>query len=306
MKINYLKHKDINKRKWDSAIEKAENGLVYALSWYLDIVSPGWDAIIAGDYEIIMPLPVKRKYGIWYIIQPPFTQQLGAFYKQGVIVKMDFLLKKIPKKFKYIDINLNSANFSGTNYRYLPRINYELNLNNLYDVIFNSFSTNTKRNIKKAQKHNLKVIEDLGFEEVCKFKKKYAVEKISKRQYDILKRLVKQLELNSEGRGNSIILNENREMISAVFLIEKFDRLIYLISTSNKKGKEKLAIFLLINELIKKNSNRKLILDFEGGVIPGLSRFFSGFGACEKKYYKVIINRLPWPINYIKENKCLK
>ncbi len=300
MKIKYLKHNQIDKQKWDSAIEKAENGLVYAFSWYLDIVSPGWEALIAGDYEIVMPLPVKKKYGISYIIQPPFTQQLGAFYKQGVNVEIDSFLNKIPQKFKYIDINLNTENFPGIKYKYLPRINYELNLNNSYDVILNSFSTNTKRNIKKAQKHNLKIIENLGFEEVCEFKKKYAVEKISKRQHEILKRLVKQPELNRKGRGYSVI-NENREIISAVFLIEKFNRLIYLISTSNKQGKEKSAMFLLINELIANNANTNLILDFEGGVIPGMSRFFRGFGAYEKKYYRVVINRLPWPLNYIKE-----
>ena len=300
MEIKYLKHHQIDKQKWDSAIENSEKGLVYALSWYLDIVSPDWEALIVGNYDAIMPLPVKKKYGISYIIQPPFTQQLGAFYKKGVNVEIDSFLNKIPQKFKYIDINLNTENFPGIKYKYLPRINYELNLNNSYDVIFNSFSTNTKRNIKKAQKHDLKVIEDLGFEEVYEFKKKYAVEKISKRQYEILKQLTKQMVRNEVGRGVTVI-DKDKELVSAVFLIEKFDRLIYLISASNKTGKEKLAIFLLMNEFIKKNTNRKLVLDFEGGVIPGISRFFSGFGAHEKKYYRVIINRLPWPLNYLKE-----
>lgn len=300
MEIKYLKHNQIDKQKWDSAIENSQNGLVYALSWYLDIVSPGWSALIDGDYEIVMPLPVKRKYGIWYIIQPPFTQQLGAFYKQGVIVEMDSLLKRIPKTFKYIDINLNSENFPGIEFKYLPIINYELNLNNTYDANFNSFSVNTKRNIKKAKKHNLKIIGDLGSTEICVFKKKYAVEKISKQQNDILKRLTKQLELNEEGRGISV-MNENGELISAVFLIKKFNRLIYLISASNKQGKEKLAIFLLINELIRNNSNVNLVLDFEGGVIPSISRFLGGFGAYKKKYYRVVINRLPWPLKYFKK-----
>ena len=79
MEIKYLKHNQIDKQKWDSAIENAENGLVYALSWYLDIVSPNWDALVVGDYEQVMPVTHKRKYGIKYLIQPPFCQQLGFF-----------------------------------------------------------------------------------------------------------------------------------------------------------------------------------------------------------------------------------
>jgi len=62
LEIKYLKHNQIDKQKWDSAIENAQNGLAYALSWYLDIVSPNWDALIFGDYEMVMPLIHKKKY----------------------------------------------------------------------------------------------------------------------------------------------------------------------------------------------------------------------------------------------------
>ncbi len=57
--INYLKHDQIDQQRWDDCIAHAPNGLVYAWSWYLDIVHPGWEAlveIVDDKYLSVMPL----------------------------------------------------------------------------------------------------------------------------------------------------------------------------------------------------------------------------------------------------------
>src|ERR1700692_3437990 len=77
--IHYLKHNAIDKRRWDEAIDRAFNGMIYAKSWYLDIVSPQWDALVSDDYRAVMPLTWRRKFGVYYLYQPFFTQQLGVF-----------------------------------------------------------------------------------------------------------------------------------------------------------------------------------------------------------------------------------
>ncbi len=82
MVIKYLKHKDIDKNKWDECINEAPNGLIYGMSWYLDRVCPGWDALVSDDYEAVMPLPWKQKMGLKYVYHPLFAQQLGVFYRR--------------------------------------------------------------------------------------------------------------------------------------------------------------------------------------------------------------------------------
>ena len=47
--IKYLQHGEINKEKWDDCINLSPRGLVYALSWYLDAVHPGWEALVEND-----------------------------------------------------------------------------------------------------------------------------------------------------------------------------------------------------------------------------------------------------------------
>ena len=75
MKIQHLRHKDIDFEKWDNAMNLCTNRLCYANSWFLNIVSPKWEALVSEDYNYLMPLPVKRKYKIPYIVQPHLAQQ---------------------------------------------------------------------------------------------------------------------------------------------------------------------------------------------------------------------------------------
>jgi hypothetical protein len=80
--INYIKHKDVDTEKWDRCIEQSVNGIIYAFSWYLDIVCDEWDALVDDDYESVFPLVKRKKFGINYIYPPFFTQQLGLFSKK--------------------------------------------------------------------------------------------------------------------------------------------------------------------------------------------------------------------------------
>ena len=59
-KISFVSHNQIDKSKWDYCMDKSINRSVYGISWYLDIVSENWDALIYGDYELIIPVPSKK------------------------------------------------------------------------------------------------------------------------------------------------------------------------------------------------------------------------------------------------------
>jgi hypothetical protein len=77
--ITYLTHKEIDFEKYDRCIDLSLNGIVYAYSWYLDMVTDDWDILVEDDYKSVMPLPKRKKFGIHYIYQPFFVQQLGVF-----------------------------------------------------------------------------------------------------------------------------------------------------------------------------------------------------------------------------------
>ena len=62
--IRYLSQAQIDKKKWDECIDRADNGLIYPYSFYLDALSKNWDALVLNDYEAIMPLTWNKKYSV--------------------------------------------------------------------------------------------------------------------------------------------------------------------------------------------------------------------------------------------------
>ena len=76
--IQYLTQQQINKEKWDRCIRQADNGLIYSFSWYLDHMTANWDGLVLGDYEAVMALTWKEKFGIRYLYQPFLTAMLAT------------------------------------------------------------------------------------------------------------------------------------------------------------------------------------------------------------------------------------
>src|SRR5512136_2157781 len=77
--IVYLKNQEIDRAQWDTCIGLSQSTKPYAYSWYLDIMAPGWEALVDDDYDSVFPIPGFSKLGIQYVATPMFLQQLGAF-----------------------------------------------------------------------------------------------------------------------------------------------------------------------------------------------------------------------------------
>lgn len=300
--IKYLKHEEINFKLWDNCIENSINGYIYAYSWYLNIVAGEWDALVEDNYVRVFPLPFRKKFGIKYIYQPPFTQQLGLFSTtlQGFTKVHEFILD-IPKEFKLVEINLNKYYKSRDRkgYTLIENTNLELELTADYKTIFSRFSTNLKRNIKKAQKYDLQINRHVNPEEIIalfKANKGEELQVYNNDDYVKLGRLIYMLLHKGRAVIYGAMSQENNLLAAALFLRDKH-RFIFLFSGLSQEGKEKAAMPFLINKFVKQNSQSQMILDFEGSNNPSLSRFYKSFGSSEFKYYGLRYYRFPFPIN---------
>lgn len=300
--INYLEHESIDSEKWSRCVESAPNSRFYANEWHLERAAKRWDALIWGDYEFVMPLPVRKKYGVTYVFQPLFCQQLGIFPSPPENIA-EIFYRTLLEKVKYSDVNLNSANpanrtISGIDF--LPRLNYLLDLHGDYESISKKFSTNTKRNISKANKNQLQLIAGIQLEEYLEFKKENLATTLSKQDFDRLKSIIAFGQYKGFGEIQGVYNVENK-LVAAVYFCRWKDRVIYLNAASNNEGKELRAMYFLIDNFIRNNAGRNLKLDLEGSMIPGVARFYSGFGAAPETYFQLKINRLPFPLNVLKK-----
>ena len=283
--IKFLQHREIDKAKWNQSLEATLTPRIYAYSWYLDIVSPNWCALIEDDYKSIFPVPIQKKLGIFYISQPLFTQQLGLFSSENS-TNVDTFLSAIPKK-----IWMRSLQIHNRLDNVKIKDNFELDISADIEKIRKKYSQNVKRNLKKAQKKHLEIKEcsnDLLIQ-LFKQNKGKDVKELDKKAYAILSELLEKIQQKEKGKCFGVYKKE--QLISAAFFSNCLGRSIYLFSASNSSAKEIGANHFLIDNYIAKYKKDSLILDFEGSIIPSLARFYASFGADKKHYCLINKNR---------------
>ena len=293
--IHYLEHKAIDKAKWDAVI--AECGNIYAFSWYLDIVHSGWEALVEDDYQAVMPLTGRKKFGVQYLYQPYFVQQLGVFSKSSLTEeKLKVFLQAIHQKYRFAEIRLNESNaisdgIEGFDYHR----NVLLDLNQDYESVRANYHQNTKRNLAKSESNNLQLVDTVIPNHVVALftdNRGALLDKWGDAEYARLTALAQ----TAIKRGDAFILGVTEKgvgqlMCAAIFMKAK-DRITFLFSGLTEEGKHRQAMTYLLDQVIQKFANQPITFDFEGSDDDNLARFYLGFGGREVKYPSYSFNRL--------------
>ncbi len=295
--IKYLKYEHIDKEKWDGCIRDSFNGAIYAYSWFLDVVCEEWEALVEGDYERVFPINFKKKMGVDIIFQPFFTQQLGVFSKTELSPGLinEFLLA-IPQKYKVIDLNLNIHNNPDLpGFEYSLQVNHELDLISDYSSLRKNYSSNTKRNLVKAESAGLNMVKGIKPDVVIELFRENRGKNIKVLQdanYLKLKRLIYTCIYKGIGSVYGVYDDNNALCAGAVF-IESHKKSVFIFSGLSPEGREKRAMFFLIDQYIKEHSNKHLTLDFDGSNDEALARFYKGFGSNRIDFIRLSRNSLP-------------
>jgi len=301
--IQYLKHHEIDKAKWDACIAGANNGLIYGYSFYLDHMAKNWDALVMNDYEVVMPLTWNKKYGIRYLYQPFLTAQLGVFGKNITEEQIGLFAQFIPISFRLIEINLNSGNITGfpTGFS-IHRSNYVLDMNKSYDEIYKAYRENIQRNIKKAFQLGCSLQKDFDVEKVIELAVHQMKSQGNEESENIehFRKLYKYLHPRQMATTYGIFSNQNELLASCVFFFSH-NRAYYILVGNHPDSKNTGASHALIDGFIKDNAASNKFLDFEGSDIPTLALFYSSFGAANEIYPALKINRLPFYLKWLKK-----
>jgi hypothetical protein len=287
--INFLKRSEIDGHQWNALINTSAQSLPYAYTWYLDAIAEHWDALVMGNYEAVMPLVWLRKLGVKCLYQPYYCQQLGFFSRSDLTAQQaENFITTATKKFPYININLNpSAIVVAGNSGFTSKRNLLLKLDAGYAKNKKSFAESHRRNIGKAEKAGLHLT---GSTELKTFQKFYLgninPEKENfKPKHEKIFNALSQAIL-SEKKGEIItIVDKDENTAAASLLIHHQNRIINIINTSSPSGKRTGASHLLFDRIIEKLSGTGKVFDFEGSSIPGVARFYEGFGAKEEVFY---------------------
>ena len=278
--IDLVAYGDIDKKAYDSCVNSAENFRVYATSSYLDAVAHRWDALIFRDYQAVMPVPRRRKYGLSYVYTPLFVQQLGIFSREEVSAELE---NEFHRRLRSSFILADYAFHSGSRKKraWQERANYTLNLRSDYEDLFRSFNSNRKRIIRKGfQNLTLEKSHQPDF-----FLKRLEEPDLSfNPDASMAKQLKGLIDKNPE-----IVRTWNayceEEWVGGLLWLKDQRRITYLFPVTSAKGKELDTPTFILDHLIQEHQGTDLVLDLEGSMIPGVARFYKSFGARRETYY---------------------
>jgi hypothetical protein len=301
-KLSYIEHKELDFDRWDRCVASCEHPQPYGFSWYLNWLSPKWDGIVYGDYEVVLPVFPQKKWGITFTTRPYGTQAIGPFSTIPLAAEwIEHFVKFAMQHFDYGEFFLSSTTPLPANWSAKSYSNFVLSTREEYPELANRYSSQIKRNLKTAQKQSFEDAHWISVAEVASLWRNNTQEKtnISDDQWN---RLTKALEFCAYQKRASVlgVYGPGNELLAAQVWVEFAGRSTLLMNASTDEGKSTGAPTFLIDAYIRSNARKTHVLDFEGSSIEGLARFYAGFGATDEPYFLHIENKISWPLKYLK------
>ena len=292
MTIRYISRKDIDTAKWDACI-RAAKAPIYNQAAFLDEVSSNWDALVAGDYEAVMPLPWRQKWGIKYIYPPAFTQQLGISSANVVSPDIcDEFIRSIPKNFRSIEINGQASN-TFSHYVMKMRRNHVLSLAPSYSLLENNYSRSARRNIRKALDSGIKISEQVNPAQVIAMHRNRFKDEVGYTREDYTRFESLSNKYFTAGKCICLAAFLEKNMIASGLFFRDEHRIYFVLNGNTKESLEIGAAHLLMDHIIRKFAGSGLIMDFEGSDHESFARFYLQYGAVPELYPFIHIDRLP-------------
>jgi CelD/BcsL family acetyltransferase involved in cellulose biosynthesis len=321
--LRLLRHSELDLSAWDTCVNQAEQVVPYAQSWWLQATAGRWDAVVEigqqGEYLAVLPLPVKRRPWGREVYQPPFTQQLGAIgVAQPGNVSPSWLnamspICKLAESYDKVYTQLNDAN--GLPQRmvnsydeiltYQERITYHLPLAPSYATLHAGYAADYRRRLRI----NAEAAQPLGITATSSAEPLLALFQqtkgtaagLGRTHYAKLRQLIAAGQQHKQVTLLEVRHPETNELLAGALFVLFRTRLVYLFAAASEAGKKASAPLLLLDAAIQQHAGTPgLVLDFEGGMIPSIARFFANFGAVPVPYAALSFTQRPWYLQWLR------
>lgn len=294
---------------WNAHIGCSAQCVVYALTDYLDAVCDDWNAFVWPSVEaftLVMPLPVRSKFGKQILYQPLFCQYLGLFSKDvinsGLVTSF---LKALSRRFSYVSsYAFNPENTSQlqccqkafSEFDFKRPHTHQLSLLPLYKNIFKAYSSDRKRNLRKGHSEKWNIISCTDINPLIHlFKQNHepAMGPVNPLAYQRLSSIFNAL--SAKGNAQIHYALKNGQVCAGVMLISCERKVIYIFNAANDAGRKGNARTVLLDAFFQEQAQSQQLFDFESPEIASISDFYQSFGSSKTPYYQITKNRLGFP-----------
>lgn len=276
--IRRLKYNEIDFDKYTRCLENSEQRNWYAKKEVLDQLSGNWEILMYGDYDAVLPVPLKKKFGITLVIMPLFCQQLGIFSGKDDSEINDQFFKFLKKKYKVFSYSFSSHN------SFLNSLEKKKN----YIIPISDYATLKRKKYFKGRKSTVKCAQHLIYKEIeLNPEHLYFIEsnfKGLKKKEDIkkFKNYLDFLHQNNSLKLCAAYLED--QLINIAVLVSENNRLFLLGLINDETYKTENGPSFLIDKILNMYIEQKEF-NFMGSNIRGIEVFFKSFGGELQEYF---------------------
>lgn len=288
---------------------------IFGQYWWMEATAMGkdWDVFIVrhpdtGQPLCMLPFHIMQRAGMRCVLMPAHTQLSWLWIADNADKKevYQLLLKQIADYYRkhrllifsiqgYFDPLLREA-FLADGFTITERVSYRIDTTQSMDAIEQHFSTNKKRQIKKAVQSGMTMC-DLSISEFYAAHRQFLSQRGKTIDYssDFFMALAEQTLSHSQGR---IIAARSADghILAAIFLVWDAEVCYYLLPTYNAGYAHSGAMAWLTLQSIRIAKDKGLIFDFEGSMNPGIANSYRQFGSAPSTYYGVEKHSALWSV----------
>lgn len=311
--LRFLARSEVDTAAWDACVAASSRQIVYGYSWYMDAVagaeswygrnaaSPAfrWIGLVligeADTYRAVMPVPLRRKYGIWVVHQPLFCQFLDVFSADTTLDPTPFL-KAVQQRYRYGSVLCvrpyldPSLGFDIVH----QRATHVLDLSVSYETTAYAYTRDRKQNLRRAVNYGWTLVDSTDPEPLLTLFRAYHASRINggvgEWAYTRLNRLIQALQ--QRGLATLRYALRNGQIEAGALFVQKGNRIIYLFNAASETGRRGNARTLLIDQIIQANAEKPVLFDFESPTEESIVNFYRSFGATDDVFREVRWSRL--------------
>ncbi|NME71304.1 hypothetical protein [Flammeovirga aprica] len=311
MKAVLKKRKELDTKLWDDCIAHSPQSLLFAYSWYLDLVAPDWWGVVVehnGKYVWAMPFPIYDKMNFHFIKMPLFTPELGYF--SALTNASSFLPEAIRLIKEYVPYCIEYIGNNGGDY---PGFEWgqdlKIELSKGYENNISRFSKTKRKNVRQSIKRNNTPVLDQNIEGFLHLFRQFTLPKIGvtdDQEISTLLRKILHILIEKKCLRIYSVYGENHKIEASSIYIAHESRWQYFLNTADIKEKNKHGRLLIFSQFLKEKTETQKPLHL--GAYIQMPSSTSAYEHEVRKHFEQLTNEkikvpftswnnLPWYIN---------
>jgi len=304
--LRLLPFADLDLARWDACVAASPGAPPYVAAWWLAATARRWAAVVelgpAGEYCSLMPLPTKWRPWGRVAYQPIFTQQLGlvltpASQQRDLAAYLAVAARHCAQFYQQLPPAAAPLALP-PGFRATERFTYHLSLGPGAEALRQAYAPDYRRRLRRnaALDAPLRAAPATDLAELIALFLTYrdaGHTGLHPRHYAALPRLVAAAGPLAELR--QVRHPATDELLAGALFVRHAGGLIYLFAAASAAGRAAGAPLLLLDDALARHAGQPgQVLDFEGGSLLAIGRFFANFGARPVSYPALSFTSTPW------------